>query len=129
MPAAFAAAVFPSMSAPCSVARRRLMIDAEPIFLISWIALGEMAPAPAPVVLTLGKFRMPGPSCLTTCALAAVPMTDPTKVSSASRGAVRCMLHLLRRAAYHSCDRAPRCLTTHSLPKPHQLFETRKGAR
>src|SRR5436190_23274762 len=85
MPAALAAAMFPSMSAPSSVARRRLMIDAYPILLISWIAAGVMAPAHATVDSTLAKFRMPGTSCLTTCALAAVAIR-PTTVNSATVG-------------------------------------------
>src|SRR5712691_4271562 len=77
--------MFASMSAPCSVARRRLMIDAYPILLTSWIAAGVMAPAHATVDSTLAKFRMPGTSCLTTCALAAVAIR-PTTVNSASVG-------------------------------------------
>src|SRR3982751_254242 len=83
--------MFASMSAPCSVARRRLMIDAYPIFLISWIAAGVMAPAHATVDSTLAKFRMPGTSCLTTCALAAAAIR-PRTVNSASVGISGCML-------------------------------------
>src|SRR3954470_9764500 len=81
MPAALAAAMLPSMSAPCSVAKRRLMIDAYPIFLISGIAAGVIAPAHATVDSTLAKSRMPGPSCLTTCALAAAAIRHPAMVS------------------------------------------------
>src|SRR5438876_11543897 len=44
-----------------------------------------MAPAHATVDSTLAKFRMPGTSCLTTCALAAVAIS-PTTVNSASVG-------------------------------------------
>src|SRR2546422_2219335 len=44
-----------------------------------------MAPAHATVDSTLAKFRMPGTSCLTTCALAAVAIR-PTTVNSASVG-------------------------------------------
>src|SRR6188474_863585 len=82
------------MSAPCSVARRRLMIEAYPMFLISGIALGVMAPAHATVDSTLAKFRMPGTSCLTTCALAVVAARHAT-VNSATPGAVGRMPHLL----------------------------------
>src|SRR5204863_6432335 len=95
MPAAFAAAMLPSMSAPCSVARRRLMIDAYPIFLISGIAPGVMAPAHATVDSTLAKFRMPGTSCLTTCALAGVAASQTAMPSTADPGALDCMPHLL----------------------------------
>src|SRR5438105_8378721 len=82
--------MFASMSAPCSLARRRLMIDAYPIFLTSSIAAGVMAPAHATVDSTLAKFRMPGTSCLTTCALAAVAIR-PASVNSASVGISGCM--------------------------------------
>src|SRR6476659_1505570 len=101
MPAALAAAMFPSTSAPSSVARRRLMIDAYPIFLISGIALELIAPAHATVDSILAKFRMPGTSCLTTCALAAVAIRHAT-VNSASPGTIGCMRHLLSQtsAAY-----------------------------
>src|SRR6476660_10425964 len=101
MPAALAAAMFASMSAPCSVARRRLMIDAYPIFLISGIAAGVMAPAHATVDSTLAKFRMPGTSCLTTCALAAAAARHAT-VNSASPGTVGCMPHLLEQGAAYA---------------------------
>src|SRR6476646_3825736 len=95
MPAALAAAMFPSTSAPSSVARRRLMIDAYPIFLISGIALELISPAHATVVSTFAKFRMPGTSCLTTCALAAAAIRQPAMVSGASPGALDRMPHLL----------------------------------
>src|SRR6266516_6714000 len=49
-----------------------------------------MAPAHATVDSTLAKFRMPGTSCLTTCALAAVAIR-PTTVNSASVGISSCM--------------------------------------
>src|SRR5947199_10316861 len=109
MPAALAAAMFPSMSAPASVGRRRLMIDAYPILLISGIAAWVMAPAHATVDSTLAKFRMPGTSCLTTCALAAVAIR-PTTVDSAIVGFSgrmpappfeRCSLPL---RGEHACD-------------------------
>src|ERR671925_2094556 len=95
MPAALAAAMFPSMSAPSSVARRRLMIDAYPILLISEIAPGVMAPGHATVVSIFAKFRMPGTSCLTTCALAAAAIRQPAVVSSATPGVLHRMRHLL----------------------------------
>src|SRR2546425_11187310 len=50
-----------------------------------------MAPSHATVDSTLAKFRMPGPSCLTTCALAAVAIRHPTTVNSASLGISGCM--------------------------------------
>src|SRR5437762_6929308 len=93
--------MFASMSAPCSVARRRLMTDAYPIFLTSWIAAGVMAPAHATVDSTLAKFRMPGTSCLTTCALAAVAIT-PMTANSANVGISGCMPAPPEKgAAYH----------------------------
>src|SRR5262245_56211301 len=55
-----------------------------------------MAPAHATVDSTLAKFRMPGTSCFTTCALAAVAARHPT-VTSTSRGTLGCMPHLLWR--------------------------------
>src|SRR5438552_1377023 len=62
-----------------------------------------MAPAHATVDSTLAKFRMPGTSCLTTCALAAAAIR-PTTVNSASVGISGCMpappfevyIHLIR---------------------------------
>src|SRR6516225_3752007 len=95
MSAALAAAMFPSMSAPSSVARRRLMIDAYPIFLISEIAPGVMAPAHATVVSTLAKFRMPGTSCLITCALDATDIRQPAMFIAANLEVLRRMPHLL----------------------------------
>jgi hypothetical protein len=43
---------FPSMSAPCSLASRKLMIDANPIFLMPATDVGVTAPAHATVVFT-----------------------------------------------------------------------------
>src|SRR5689334_3018151 len=83
--------MFASMSAPGSLARRRLMIDAYPIFLISWIATGVMAPAHATVDSILAKFRTPGTSCLTTCAFASAAMMHPMTANSAHLGISRRM--------------------------------------
>jgi hypothetical protein len=71
------------------------MIDAYPIFLMSGITPGVMAPAHATVDSTLAKFRMPGTSCLTTCALAVAAASQMAIASSAGAGDVGCMLHLL----------------------------------
>ena len=61
-----------------------------------------MAPAHATVDSTLAKFRMPGTSCLTTCALAAAATRQPTMKSVQ---AAKSPLHAappLTGAAYHS---------------------------
>src|ERR1700687_6001549 len=60
MAAALAAAASPSISAPGSLARRRLMIDANPIFLIPATDEGVTAPAQATVVCTCAKLVIPG---------------------------------------------------------------------
>src|SRR5260370_42498631 len=61
-----------------------------------------MAPAHATVDSTLAKFRMPGTSCLTTCALAAVAIR-PMTANSANLGISDCMAAPpLKGAAYHS---------------------------
>src|ERR1700730_4494762 len=60
MPAALAAAASASISAPCSVGSRRLMIDANPIFLISGTASAFVAPAHATVVSTRANVVTPG---------------------------------------------------------------------
>src|SRR5262249_39013649 len=60
MPAALAAAVSPSMSAPCSVARRKLNIALNPIFLISATADGVTAPAHATVLSRRAKVGYSG---------------------------------------------------------------------
>src|ERR1700730_1684842 len=66
MPAALAAAASASMSAPDSVGSRRLMIDANPIFLISGTASAFVAPAQATVVSTRAKLVTPGTVSLVT---------------------------------------------------------------
>src|SRR5436853_7702697 len=48
------------MSAPGSLASRRLMMDAYPIFLISATAAGVIAPAHATVLSSFAKLLMPG---------------------------------------------------------------------
>src|SRR4051812_46052700 len=87
MPAAFAAAASPSTFAPASDGRRRLMIDAKPIFLISGTASGVVAPPHATVVSSLAKFCTPGTVCLVTCCAAAwrLPNTVAT-MNIAMRG-------------------------------------------
>src|SRR5439155_27369162 len=85
-----------------------------------------MAPAHATVDSTLAKFRMPGTSCLTTCALAAVAIRTTT-VNSASVGISgcmpappfeRCSLPLrgspLRRASTLPCGAALQSGSTHA---------------
>src|SRR5204863_9720587 len=48
------------MSAPGSLASRRLMMEAYPIFLISATAAGVIAPAHATVLSTFAKLVIPG---------------------------------------------------------------------
>src|ERR1700674_5816058 len=66
MPAAFAAAASPSISAPGSLACRRLMTDAYPIFFNPATAAGVVAPAHAIVVSRRAKFVTPGTVSLVT---------------------------------------------------------------
>src|SRR5713226_1862983 len=69
MSAAFAAAVSASRFASGSLACRRLMIDAKPIFLISGIAWALVAPAQATVVSRRLKLVTPSTvSFVTSCA-------------------------------------------------------------
>src|ERR1700694_1367667 len=67
MPAAFAAAASASTFAPGSLASRKLMIDAKPIFLISGTASGLMAPEHATVVSMRARLVTPGIVSLVTC--------------------------------------------------------------
>ena len=60
MPAALASAASCSISAPGSLACRRLMIDAYPIFFNPATAAGVVAPAHAIVVSRREKFVTPG---------------------------------------------------------------------
>src|SRR3954470_9939585 len=71
MPAVFAAAASPSTFAPGSLGRRRLMIDAYPIFLSSGTASGVVAPPHATVVSSFAKLLAPGTVGLVTCWAAA----------------------------------------------------------
>src|SRR6185503_11460547 len=80
------------------------------MFLISGIAPGVMAPAHATVDSILAKFRMPGTSCLTTCALAAVAARQTAMASSAGSGALGCMPHLLYRAQLTTAGAGPALL-------------------
>src|ERR1700732_1370810 len=66
MPAALAAAASASTSAPGSVGRGRVVVDANPIFLISGTASALVAPAQATVVSTRAKFVTPGTVSLVT---------------------------------------------------------------
>src|SRR3954463_2988014 len=66
MLAALAAAASPSISAPGSLASRRSMIDAYPIFFKPASAAGVVAPAHAIVVSTREKFVTPGNTSLVT---------------------------------------------------------------
>ena len=71
-PAAFAAASSFSTSAPVSVARRRLMMETNPIFLISGTASADVAPAHATVVPNRARFLTPVTgSFVTSCAATA----------------------------------------------------------
>src|SRR5438552_3489133 len=78
MPACLAAAASASISAPGSLACRRLKMAVNPIFLISATADGVTAPAHATVVSTVARFVIPGTVCLVTCACAAVSDTAIT---------------------------------------------------
>src|SRR5579872_6244645 len=60
MPAALAAAASASISAPGSVGSLKLMMDANPIFLIPATEPGVIAPTQATVVSTREKFVIPG---------------------------------------------------------------------
>ena len=60
MPTSFAAAASFSISAPGSDGRRRLMIEAKPIFFSPGIASALIAPAQATVVSTCAKLATPG---------------------------------------------------------------------
>src|SRR5258705_2157513 len=73
MPAACAAAASASTLAPGSDGRRRLMIDANPSFLISGTPSGFVAPPQATVVSSRAKFATPGTSDFVTCCAAAGP--------------------------------------------------------
>src|SRR5262245_1853626 len=89
MPAVLAAARWTSTSAPGSVARRRLMMELYPIFLMVGIASTVIAPAHATVDSTRAKFRMPGTSSLTSCAVAA---DAPSQAIAATSAALVLML-------------------------------------
>src|SRR6266568_6317851 len=67
IPVDFAAAASPSMSAPFSVGWRRLMIDANPSFLISGTASGFVAPPQATVVSSWATLIAPGMVGLVIC--------------------------------------------------------------
>ena len=76
MSAAFAAAASPSRSAPSSVACRRLMIEANPCFLMAGTAVALMAPVQATVVSSRLKLVMPSTvSLVTSCACAGATAT------------------------------------------------------
>ena len=67
------------------------MTDLKPIFAISWIASGLVAPPQAIVVSTCAKVEMPGISFFVTCcAETAVAMKTPTKrMAIFMRGIIR----------------------------------------
>src|SRR5438093_540263 len=65
--AVFAAAASASMSAPGSAGWRRLMIDANPSFLISGTASGLVAPPQATVVSSWATLIAPGMVGLVIC--------------------------------------------------------------
>src|SRR5262245_13872741 len=88
MPAALAAAVSPSMSAPCSFGRRRLITALYPIFLISGIAAGVVAPAQAIVVSSFAKLVTPDTVSFVACAVAAV--------ATSRAGTIRARVRMVR---------------------------------
>src|SRR5712671_515004 len=103
MLAAFAAAASPSISAPGSLACRRLMIDAYPIFLIPATAAGVVAPAHAIVVSTRAKLVTPGTvSLVTLCAFSVT--TSVARAQASTRRNRSCMSELL------AMKRTPRML-------------------
>src|SRR6266404_4933745 len=71
MPAALAEAAVSSISAPGSLGTRTLMIDANPIFLISGTELAFVAPAHATVDSSRAKFVTPSTVGFVTCCAAA----------------------------------------------------------
>src|SRR5262245_41917852 len=86
MPAVFAAAASVSISAPGSFGWRRLMIDANPSFLISGTASAFVAPPHATVVWRRITLIAPGTSALVTCAVdGRAPSTDMTTIRSDKR--------------------------------------------
>src|SRR6266850_2061452 len=88
MPAALAAAVSASTSAPASLASRRLMIDAYPICFNPATALGVVAPAHAIVVSRRAKFVTPGTVSLVT--LWAFRVTDSAARAQVMNKCNRC---------------------------------------
>src|SRR5688572_8940199 len=88
MPAAFAAAASSSTIAPASVASRRLMIDANPIFLIPATASGFVAPPHATVVSSRAKLVTPGTFSLVTCwaSTDSAPMTTTPATATSTDG-------------------------------------------
>src|SRR5439155_17053814 len=90
MPAAFAAAVDSSMFAPFSLARRRLMIDANPIFFSSGIAFDVVAPAHAVVVSSGLKLVTPSTVFSVTCA------NDAAAIDSVPRAVMTDSEHFIK---------------------------------
>src|SRR5713226_4665098 len=71
------------MSAPGSLASRRLMIDAYPIFLMSATAAGVIAPAHATVLSNFARFVIPGTDSFLTwdwAAATATPIATIAKI-------------------------------------------------
>src|SRR5437867_7361195 len=101
MPAAFAAAVDSSMFAPFSLARRRLMIDANPIFFSSGIAFDVVAPAHAIVVSSALKLVTPSTVfSVTCCAKAAAPIESAASVvATESETVIRTSARMMLRNA------------------------------
>src|SRR5262249_60642442 len=77
IPAAFAAAVSASISAPCSVGCRRLMMDANPIFLISVTADGGTGPAHDNGDSTPGNVVVPATDSFVALGCSAAPRSTP----------------------------------------------------
>src|SRR5438270_11659837 len=106
MPASFAAAASPSMFAPFSVGCRTLMIDANPIFLISGTAAAVVAPPHATVVSSRAKFVTPGTDCFVTCCARSGTAVARRAIRT---GTCKRMRELLLRSASSSYERARVC--------------------
>src|SRR5258706_8183118 len=99
MLAAFAAAASPSISAPASLACRRLMIDAYPICFNPGTAVAVVAPAHAIVVSTREKFVTPGTvSFVTLCAFSVTASAARVQASNGPRCCGMGELHLMKGA-------------------------------
>jgi len=85
IPAALAAAASPSMLASGSEASRRLMIEANPSFLISGTASIFVAPAQATVVSRRAKLVTPGTVSFVTCCAETMTPADAADTNAARK--------------------------------------------